>query len=68
MSNKNSPKLVIIGPILRDKLIFEFLTLYKFGSSDQRFRIDKAYIFRTEMNPTFTWAMPNKSIPGLPIT
>ena len=31
-------------------------------------RTCKAYIFRTGMKPTFTWAMTNKSIPGLPIT
>ena len=31
-------------------------------------RIGMVYIFRTGMNSTFTSAMPNKSIPVLPIT
>ena len=45
----------------------KFLFLLRFFRSKIP-RIGKAYICRTGMNPTFTWTMPNKSIPGLPIT
>ena len=40
----------------------------KFVLQTNLLRIVMVYIFRTPMNSTFLWAMPNKSISVLPIT